>query len=628
MSDILNKLQSFLNRVNPLVQVSKSNEQFGKEKKSNGISNYEFQSKVNASQAKLVRNNIPSHHDQDHAQLINSENPKNKTNHNQSGKHNSRIQKNHETESQRASRLEARSNKDKGTQSRPDLEVQDKPQLISKNISTKNLKADSDNDNLSTQNSNEAKAKTALKNRLKQMDIDASDEQLNDPAFLKQMLTMVESSNNKPAANDQEVNKDLEIASAAKLTGNNANDIAPSQDNIQSASKNPNSQTTDSVQQISLNGLMEQNEPDTQIDSKDLANLIKDRLAEIKQASPEISSEIDVHTKIQGEQKNQGIDLKKNPSQDLQVGREIHSEIPAALPTGDLDKMRVLQASALQAANAKENKGEINLSAADHLSAKEEVADADADSNSTHSLSEKLDSILDSHSEHNSTDQNMNGGSSNQELGNQTASHFGSGDNSNASGIVNNANNANNVNAAHNINPFHQTLATHSADIRNPQEAIWTPHQPHIEKNILDQIAKKLNGSAHLNGEEISIQLDPENLGKVRVALGLKDGLMNAKIGVENEHVKKIVEENLQTLRDSLENQGIKIQGMEVNVEQRHSSLFNPDGSNSQMFFNRHGQNSNGENRNGNNSDLAPLELNPESETGRRLGFNTLEYIA
>jgi flagellar hook-length control protein FliK len=132
--------------------------------------------------------------------------------------------------------------------------------------------------------------------------------------------------------------------------------------------------------------------------------------------------------------------------------------------------------------------------------------------------------------------------------------------------------------------------------------------------------------AARKPGDEISIQLSPEHLGKVRVSLEMKEDGMSARIAVENDSVRKQVESNLASLKDALKDQGIQLQGLEVSVDQRHGSLFNPDGSNAESFFRQQGRGEAG-GRGGLSDEPAPLDSAPESDTGRRWGYNTMEYI-
>jgi flagellar hook-length control protein FliK len=142
------------------------------------------------------------------------------------------------------------------------------------------------------------------------------------------------------------------------------------------------------------------------------------------------------------------------------------------------------------------------------------------------------------------------------------------------------------------------------------------------EQTVLAQIARKMSALGLRGTEEIRIQLEPEHLGRIRIALEMRDGGLTARIAVENESVRQIVDANMAGLRTSLEEQGVKIQGMEVSVDQKHASLFNPDGSNAREFFRQRGQGGSDGGIEGAQEDAA------EPDTGRRMGYNTMEYIA
>jgi flagellar hook-length control protein FliK len=174
---------------------------------------------------------------------------------------------------------------------------------------------------------------------------------------------------------------------------------------------------------------------------------------------------------------------------------------------------------------------------------------------------------------------------------------------------------------------FHQVLDQARAAEHRPAIAAGAETRGETHgAAMLEQITRKLALAARKPGDEISIQLSPEHLGKVRVSLEMREDGMSARIAVENDSVRKQVEANLASLKDALKDQGIQLQGLEVSVDQRHSSLFNPDGSNAESFFRRQGRGEGG-GRGGRNDESAPLEAAPESDTGRRWGYNTMEYI-
>ncbi|MCB9501927.1 MAG: flagellar hook-length control protein FliK [Deferribacteres bacterium] len=83
--------------------------------------------------------------------------------------------------------------------------------------------------------------------------------------------------------------------------------------------------------------------------------------------------------------------------------------------------------------------------------------------------------------------------------------------------------------------------------------------------NIRSQIAPAIR-----NGEsEIHIQLKPENLGSIRLMMTLKDGLLNANFLVESTEVKSLLEKNLDSLRETLAERGIKAEHVEVQAQQQ-----------------------------------------------------------
>jgi len=95
-------------------------------------------------------------------------------------------------------------------------------------------------------------------------------------------------------------------------------------------------------------------------------------------------------------------------------------------------------------------------------------------------------------------------------------------------------------------------------------------------KQFVSEIAHKAGAFLSKDRNEMSIQLAPENLGKISIKIGLNDGTLTGKIYAENYSVKEIIETNLNQLRDALEEKGLSISGLEVHV-----------GDNSQNFGSR-----------------------------------------
>ncbi len=155
---------------------------------------------------------------------------------------------------------------------------------------------------------------------------------------------------------------------------------------------------------------------------------------------------------------------------------------------------------------------------------------------------------------------------------------------------------------------------------------------PQLPATLQLQISQSLK-SGHLlttGRDEIFLQMEPAHLGRIQIAMEMQHGRMNARIGVESEGVRQLLENQIPALRQSLETQGIRLETMQVDIQDRHTSLMNPNGDNAESFFQRHG----GMNRQqrGETENTSAFEEQSDSvsqtDTGRRWGFNTMEYLA
>ena len=65
----------------------------------------------------------------------------------------------------------------------------------------------------------------------------------------------------------------------------------------------------------------------------------------------------------------------------------------------------------------------------------------------------------------------------------------------------------------------------------------------------------------------MEIQLNPENLGKLHLTVTSRDGVMMAQLTAQDEAVKKAIESQISILKENLNNQGLKVESVEVTVE-------------------------------------------------------------
>lgn len=101
-----------------------------------------------------------------------------------------------------------------------------------------------------------------------------------------------------------------------------------------------------------------------------------------------------------------------------------------------------------------------------------------------------------------------------------------------------------------------------------------------IENSILNQIKDKISSETTENKSQINIILKPENLGKVNINIISQNGTLTAQITAENSQTKDILNKNLETLRQTLTEQGVQVGKMVVQVQESPSSNQNMNSEN------------------------------------------------
>jgi len=64
--------------------------------------------------------------------------------------------------------------------------------------------------------------------------------------------------------------------------------------------------------------------------------------------------------------------------------------------------------------------------------------------------------------------------------------------------------------------------------------------------------------------KQLTLQLTPENLGKLNIMLQVQGKEVNAVIRAENHDAAKLINENIDLIKNALENQGLKVEKLEV----------------------------------------------------------------
>ena len=92
----------------------------------------------------------------------------------------------------------------------------------------------------------------------------------------------------------------------------------------------------------------------------------------------------------------------------------------------------------------------------------------------------------------------------------------------------------------------------------------------------IESIVKQVKYQFSRGVNEIKIELEPKFLGKMKMKIRMEDNQLTAKVNVETAEVKRVIETNLDKLRESLQESGVEIEKFDVQVKQENQKeLFN-----------------------------------------------------
>lgn len=90
-----------------------------------------------------------------------------------------------------------------------------------------------------------------------------------------------------------------------------------------------------------------------------------------------------------------------------------------------------------------------------------------------------------------------------------------------------------------------------------------------FEDQLMDQVSNSVRLTMKQGGGEARMRLYPESLGELKIELSVEDGVLKAKFFVSSAMVKDVIEDNFHKLRDSLANNGLKVDSFSVSVDQQ-----------------------------------------------------------
>lgn len=99
------------------------------------------------------------------------------------------------------------------------------------------------------------------------------------------------------------------------------------------------------------------------------------------------------------------------------------------------------------------------------------------------------------------------------------------------------------------------------------EEIAATPFDTSVtQTDIVRQVVDEIRVNLSKDVTSMTLQLNPEQLGKVQIHVSTKNGVMQAQIIAETEAAKAAVESGLAVLKEAFENQDLKVDAIEVMV--------------------------------------------------------------
>lgn len=148
------------------------------------------------------------------------------------------------------------------------------------------------------------------------------------------------------------------------------------------------------------------------------------------------------------------------------------------------------------------------------------------------------------------------------------------------------------------------------------------------DETVMEQVTGKLQSVMRSGMSDVRIQLRPESLGEVSMRIRMEGDVVLAKIEVQNQQVKEIMERNLPMLKDALAQQNISTGTFEIQVGNGSGRHF---GNMPHSPWNDEETAQNGLYGQGKEDEHGSSKENRHdrgSETGRRFGSNSVEYFA
>ncbi len=103
--------------------------------------------------------------------------------------------------------------------------------------------------------------------------------------------------------------------------------------------------------------------------------------------------------------------------------------------------------------------------------------------------------------------------------------------------------------------------------VKEPEVPAEQSYLSEESREIMDQVRNGIRADLRPDMDELELSLHPASLGNVKINLINKGGEITAEFKVQNEMVRDIIEGQIGILRESLRENGVKVEAVEVSVE-------------------------------------------------------------
>ncbi|WP_251860485.1 flagellar hook-length control protein FliK [Clostridium sp. Marseille-Q2269] len=128
-----------------------------------------------------------------------------------------------------------------------------------------------------------------------------------------------------------------------------------------------------------------------------------------------------------------------------------------------------------------------------------------------------------------------------------------------------------------------------------------------INKDTMNaDIIKSMKYMELNNVKDLTVKIMPKELGEIIIKLSMEGGIMKANIGATTKEAYNLLNSNMQLIEDKLQNSGIKVQELSLNIYNEDTTFFKQE--------NKKHQNHNNSSNSNNNIDMLSMDEGMEEE--------------